>query len=54
MKEYTITYTAEVTDVFKGVEPYEWRTDPEEIARFIKEELEADDVHVKNVKVFER
>lgn len=52
MKEYTITYTAEVTEIIKGeLSP---NNDPETIAKWVKRELNADDVKVKNVKVFER
>lgn len=55
MKEYTITYTAEITEVFtnEGIdEPAE--LDKDNIAAWIEDKLKVDDVHVKNVKVFER
>lgn len=54
MKEYTITYTAEVTDVYEAECLPEHMTNPEAMAEWIKCKLEVDDVHVKNVKVFER
>lgn len=56
MKEYTITYTADVTEIHKIDEPLpEHYTDEKEVAAWIKEQLEiVDDVHVRNVKVFER
>ena len=56
MKEYTIIYTAEITEVFtsEGIdEPAE--LDKDNIAAWIEDKLGVDDVHIKgNVKVFER
>ena len=56
MKEYTIIYNAEITEVFtsEGIdEPAE--LDKDNIAAWIEDNLKVDDVHIKgNVKVFER
>ena len=56
MKEYTIIYNAEITEVFtsEGIdEPAEF--DKDNIAAWIEDKLKVDDVHIKgNVKVFER
>ena len=53
MKEYTIIYTAEITEVIKGDEYREM--DKEQIAAWIESKLGVDDVHIKGgVKVFER
>ena len=56
MKEYTLVYTAEITEVFtnEGIdEPAE--LDKDNIAAWIEDKLKVDDVHIKgNVKVFER
>ena len=52
MKEYTIIYNAEITEVIKGDEFREM--DKEQIAAWIESKLGVDDVHVKSVKVFER
>lgn len=56
MKEYTLTYTADMTEIHKLDEPLpKFYTDEKEIAAWIKEQLEiVDDVRVRNVKVFER
>jgi hypothetical protein len=52
MKEYTIIYTAEITEVKKGDAP---EIDKEQLAAWIESTLGVDDVHIKgNVKVFER
>lgn len=59
MKEYTITYTAEITEIWKPNEhecEFEetiFCGEPEEIADYVKDVLKADDVHVSKVKVFE-
>ena len=53
MKEYTIIYNAEITEVVEAEELAEM--DKEQIAAWIESKLGVDDVHVKgNVKVFER
>ena len=52
MKEYTIIYDAEITEVIKGDEFREM--DKEQMAAWIESTLKVDDVHVKNLKVFER
>ena len=53
MKEYTIIYNAEITEVKKAEELAEM--DKEQLAAWIESKLGVDDVHVKgNVKVFER
>ena len=52
MKEYTIIYDAEITEVIKGDEFREM--DKEQMAAWIESTLDVDDVHVKNLKVFER
>lgn len=56
MKEYTMTYTADVTEIHKFDEPLpEYFTDEEEIAAWIEDMLGiVDDVRVRNVKIFER
>ena len=53
MKEYTLTYTAEITEVIKSDAPL-YDNDKNAIANWIGSKLNVDDVHVKNVKVFER
>lgn len=61
MKEYTITATLETTHILKDTVdevhiPVDMNT-PDRTANFenvIKKRLNADDVKVKNVKVFER
>ena len=53
MKEYTIIYDAEITEVIKGDEFREM--DKEQMAAWIESTLGVDDVHIKGgVKVFER
>lgn len=53
MKEYTIIYNAEITEVIKGDEYREM--DKEQMAAWIESTLGVDDVHIKGgVKVFER
>ena len=55
MKEYTIIYNAEITEVFtsEGIdEPAE--LDKDNIAAWIESKLKVDDVNVKSIKVFER
>lgn len=60
MKEYTITYTAEITEVWKSDEhacEFEetcFADGAEGIEIYLENALDADDVHVRNVKVFER
>lgn len=55
MKEYTITYTAEVTQVVRSLKDLtELFNDPGFHAENLKRDAQLDDVHVKNVKVFER
>lgn len=52
MKEYTIIYNAEITEVKKGDAP---EIDKEQLAAWIESRLKVDDVHIKgNVKAFER
>ena len=46
----TITYTAEVTAIVDATGKV---FKPHQIASAIKQILEADDVHIKNLKVFE-
>ena len=55
MKEYTLTYTVDITEVIKPTEEIrEGFDDKNAIANWIGAKLNVDDVHVKNVKVFER
>ena len=63
MKEYTIIYNAEITEIVKpgetwsGAEIEEMETQlthKELAANWLRRELNADDVHVKSIKVFER
>lgn len=56
MTEYTIVYTAEITEVVKTDEPLEGTvySDKNAIANWIGAKLNADDVSVKNIKVFPR
>ena len=56
MTEYTIVYTAEITEVVKTDEPLENMvySDKNAIANWIGAKLNADDVSVKNIKVFPR
>ena len=55
MKEYTVTYTAEITEVVKtdDIENYVY-TDDSDLAGYVAHKIDADDVHVKNIKMFER
>ena len=53
MKEYTIIYNAEITEVIRPSEPLK-DIDPEQIAAWIESKLKVDDAHVKSLKVFER
>lgn len=54
MKETTLIYTAEITEVIKPSDPLK-DTDPEQIAAWIESTLKVDDVHIKgNIKAFER
>lgn len=54
MKEYTIIYTVEITEVLKTDEPFEnYIYDSENaIANWVGSKLNVDDVHVKDLKVF--
>lgn len=55
MKEYTLIYNAEITEVITndGMDlPAE--LDKENIQAWLEDKLGVDDVHVKNIKVFER
>ena len=53
MKEYTIIYNAEITEVKKAEELAD--IDKEQLAAWIESRLKVDDVHIKgNVKAFER
>ena len=55
MKEYTLIYKAEITEVITndGMDlPAE--LDKENIEAWLEDKLSVDDVHVKNIKVFER
>ena len=60
MKEYTIIYNAEITEVKKADTPADTEQvyaemDMEQLAAWIESTLGVDDVHIKgNVKVFER
>ena len=56
MKEVTVTYTLEVTEIYKGVsDDLQLRKDMQErLERIVKEDLDADDVHVRDLKVFIR
>lgn len=56
MKEITVTYTLEVTEIYKGVpDDLTPRKDMQErLERMLKEELDADDVHVRDLKLFIR
>jgi len=58
MKEYTLTYTAEITEVIKSDAPlYDKDKNAfvkNAIANWIGSKLDVDDVHVKDIKVFER
>ena len=53
MKEYTIIYNAEITEVVVAEELAD--IDKEQLAAWIEDKLKVDDVHIKGgVKVFER
>ena len=52
MKEYTIVYTAEITEVVVAEELAD--IDKEQLAAWIESKLKVDDVHVKDLKVFPR
>lgn len=55
MKEYTIIYKAVITEVITndGMDlPSE--LDKENIEAWLEDKLKVDDVHVKDIKVFER
>lgn len=56
MKEYTLVYTAEITEVVTTDEPLENYVydDKNDLANWIGSKLNADDVRVKDIKVFER
>lgn len=63
MKEYTIIYNAEITEIVKPDETWSdaereametQLTHKEMAANWLCRELNADDVHVKSIKVFER
>ena len=57
MKEYTLIYTAEITEVVKTDEPlgnYVYSDKDHQLGAWIESKLGVDDVHVKNIKVFER
>ena len=60
MKEYTLVYNVEITEVKKADTPADTEQvyaeiDKEQLAAWIESTLGVDDVHVKgNVKVFER
>lgn len=54
MKEYTVTYTAEVTEVIKDEKEFgRVFVDDKECEREAKSKLDADDVHIRHRKVFE-
>lgn len=54
-KLHTVTYTVEVTEIIKGgVDTKFLLTEyPDIIKEKLKNKMEFDDVHVKNIKVFE-
>ena len=56
MKEYTLIYKAEITEVVTTDEPLEHYIyrDKNELANWIGSKLNADNVHIKDIKVFER
>ena len=54
MKKYTITFTAEFTMIGRGTTMDYDSTKPEEVEEYLRRVTDADDVHVKSVKVFER
>lgn len=54
MKEYTVTYTAEVTEVVKDKSKFEEVfADANAREQAVKADLDVDDVHIKHLKVFE-
>lgn len=58
MKEITVTYTLEVTEIHSGIPDYATLrarkyTQPQ-LERSAKKDLSADDVHVRDLKVFIR
>lgn len=55
MKEYTLIYNAEITEIFtsEGIDESA-EFDKDNIAAWIESKLNVDDVNVKNVKIFER
>lgn len=53
MKEYTITYKADITEIVKSDQDLK-DNDPHMIANWIGSKLGVDDVHVYDVKVFTR
>ena len=58
MKEITVTYTLEVTEIYKDVPDGAPIRIPEDrqkrMERLCKEDLGADDVHVRDLKLFIR
>lgn len=61
MKEITITYTAEITKILKSTDYFIGRVGDIDAEQFAKADMNVakrilglDDVHVKNVKKFER
>lgn len=55
MTEYTLTYTAKITEVFRNEDVFEEIVVNENaIANWIGAKLNVDDVKVENVKVFPR
>ena len=53
MLEITVTYTAEITETFTAMGIPE-NLNEAEVEKFLLSELSADDVHVRNLKVFPR
>ena len=58
MKEITVTYTLEATEIHSGIPDYaalrpRKYTQPR-LERSVKKDLSADDVHVRDLKVFIR
>lgn len=60
MKEITVTYTAEVTRVYHLSDLYAedfaktmQKRGLQKVAALLKHEMSADDVHIKELKVFE-
>lgn len=56
MKEITVTYKMEVTEIYKGVpDDLTPRKDMQErLERILKEDLGADDIHIRDLKLFIR